>query len=86
MFYFVTASLLLGCGSSPPPTEPSSPARAELSAEDCENQGGHVLGDIGDGATQRPDYVCPAGGAPLGSILPAPGGPIAVEGSVCCPK
>ena len=92
-----TLVLLIGCGgSTPPPSEPltsvpsseptPSSGRASLDAEQCERQGGKVVGDIGDGATQRPDYVCPNGGKPFGNIAPPSGGPIAVEGSVCCPK
>jgi hypothetical protein len=55
-----------------------------LTAEECEAKGGSVVGDIGDGATQRPDYVCPSGGAPMGNIKAPAGGPMGVEGSVCC--
>jgi hypothetical protein len=79
---------LFGCAGSPPPSE--TPARGSsrpaLSSEQCEAQGGTVVGDIGDGATQRPDYVCPSGGTPKGNIAAKPGGPISVEGAVCCPK
>ncbi len=65
------------------PTEPESPdaelaERPTLSAEECAAQGGEVVGDIGDGAIHRPDYVCPSGAPPIGSI------PLGVEGSVCC--
>jgi hypothetical protein len=87
------ALILAGCGSSqpPPPTPspsapaPGAPGRTALPQAECEAQGGTVVGDIGDGATQRPDYVCPSGKPPLGNIAPPAGGPIAVEGSVCCP-
>lgn len=51
----------------------------------CEKKGGAVVGDIGDGAIHKPDYRCPSGQPPLGSIVPAPGEPIASEGEVCCP-
>jgi len=79
---------------APPPSEPvpsadatgDAPARAELTAEACTASGGTVVGDIGDGAIHRPDYRCPNGQEPSGSIKAPEGGPVAVEGSVCCPK
>lgn len=52
--------------------------RPSMTAEECEAAGGSVVGDIGDGAIHRPDYVCPSGQPPVGSI------PLGVEGSVCC--
>ncbi len=61
-------------------------ARPSLTAEACEASGGAVVGDIGDGAIHRPDYRCPSGAEPSGSIRAAEGGPIGVEGSVCCRK
>ncbi len=73
-----------------PPAEPAAspsgdaPSRANLTAEACEAGGGRVVGDIGDGAVHRPDYRCPSGAAPRGNITAPPGGPIGVEGSVCC--
>lgn len=45
-----------------------------------------MVGDIGDGAVHRPEYVCPSGHPPLGSIVAGAGEPIGVEGAVCCPK
>jgi len=57
-----------------------------LTAEACEAGGGAVVGDIGDGAIHRADYRCPSGAAPRGNIRAPEGGPIAVEGSVCCPQ
>jgi hypothetical protein len=82
-------ALVAGCGGQATPVQPAAPAqsgRARLTAEQCEAGGGSVVGDIGDGATQRPGYVCPSGAAPSGDIAQSPGGPIAVEGAVCCPK
>lgn len=92
----VVALALAGCGSASEPTEPSNtvettgeeapppgeaaPARASMTAEECESAGGAVVGDIGDGATQPPDYICPSGQPPLGTI------PVGIEGSVCCPE
>jgi hypothetical protein len=43
-----------------------------------------VIGDIGDGAIHDPDYRCSNGEPPIGSIVPQPGEPIAIEGEVCC--
>jgi hypothetical protein len=88
------AVALAGCGTSqPPPQTPSTgepakgaPERKALAQDACEAQGGGVIGDIGDGATHRPDYVCPSGKPPLGNIAPPAGGPVPVEGAVCCPR
>jgi len=90
------ASLLatwMGCSAAPPAAPPRAPApapteteRKQLTSEQCEAQGGEVVGDIGDGATQRPDYVCPGGKPPAGNIAPPEGGPMPVEGAVCCPR
>lgn len=73
--------------SAPPEsTSSEAPARPPLTVEECEASGGSVVGDIGDGAIHRPEYRCPNGAKPSGSIRAAEGGPIAIEGSVCCPK
>ncbi len=70
-----------------PAAAPSdAPARPQLTAEECEAKGGAVVGDIGDGAIHRPDYKCESGAEPSGTIKAPEGGPVAVEGSVCCPK
>jgi hypothetical protein len=59
--------------------------RPRLTAPACEAQGGKVVGDIGDGAIHRPEYRCPdSGEPPIGTIEPEAGGPVAVEGAVCC--
>jgi hypothetical protein len=60
--------------------------RPAVTAPECEAGGGVVVGDIGDGAIHRPEYRCPSGAPPSGSIRAAEGGPMGVEGSVCCPK
>ncbi len=66
-------------GEEAPPDE--TPAeRPSMSAEECTAAGGTVVGDIGDGATQRPDYVCESGQPPIGTV------PLGIEGSVCCPQ
>jgi hypothetical protein len=87
--------LTAGCpkgGNEPEPPkttsqpEPQPVERPSLTTAECEAQGGMVVGDIGDGAIHRPDYVCEASGKPpIGTIRPVEGEPIAVEGSVCCP-
>lgn len=95
---FTSFSALTACGGSPPPAaeEPASAespdaesadaTRPALTAEACESGGGIVVGDIGDGAIHRPEYRCASGAAPTGSIAAPADGPIAIEGSVCCPK
>ncbi len=65
-------------GGNEAPAEEGTAERPTLSAEACEAQGGELVGDIGDGATQRPDYVCPAGAPPVANVA------LGVEGSVCC--
>jgi hypothetical protein len=92
---------LAGCGGAqsepatpsreePPPAAQPEPgtsgARPTITAQDCEAAGGTVVGDIGDGAIHRPEYVCASGVAPTGAIRAPEGEPMAVEGSVCCPK
>lgn len=85
------ALALAGCGGSkpaaqtPPAEPPATTAKPTLTQAQCEAQSGHVVGDIGDGAVHRPDYVCPSGKPPVGTIAPEAGAPMAVEGSVCCP-
>ncbi|HKO46353.1 MAG TPA: hypothetical protein VJV79_01435 [Polyangiaceae bacterium] len=72
---------------SPAPTSGEPPAgRPTLTAQACEASGGALIGDIGDGAIHRPEYRCPNGAKPTGSIAAAEGGPMAIEGSVCCPR
>jgi hypothetical protein len=69
----------------PDPEPEPGVERPELTAAACEEQGGQVVGDIGDGAIHKPDYVCPDSGvAPIGTIVAEPDGPVAVEGAVCC--
>lgn len=71
-------------GSGGLPVGNSGP-EATLTAAECVDGGGTVVGDIGDGAIFEPDYVCESNGeAPTASIKAEEGGPIGVEGSVCC--
>jgi hypothetical protein len=60
--------------------------RPALTAEACAATGGKVVGDIGNGAVHHPDYRCPSGAAPSGSIVTAEGRPWGIEGAVCCPQ
>jgi hypothetical protein len=89
--HWAIAIALTACGASKPepqnpPGSGDKPVRKELTQEECTTHGGSVVGDIGDGATHRPDYVCSGGSPPLGNIAQPPGGPIAIEGAVCCPR
>ena len=90
---FVVA--LAACGSKKPaPAQTSAEAPAagheqgsdtSLTAQQCTDQGGEVVGDIGDGATSQPDYKCAKSGLPpIGHIAAEPGKPMAIEGAVCC--
>lgn len=81
----LTLTACAGSGPTDGAEAPAPGAKSALTAAQCEAEGGKVVGDIGDGAIHAPGYVCPESGkAPLGSIAAEPGGPIAVEGSVCC--
>ena len=89
MIQWAIVAFLIGCGpSQAPPESPATdaPERTSLTQQECEAQGGSVVGDIGDGATQRPDYTCPSGKPPLGNIAPPSEGPAPIEGAVCCPS
>lgn len=86
------AVLLLGSctkkgaeSSTPPDAPPPAGERPSLTGAECQAKGGAVVGDIGDGAIHRPDYLCEGGQKPLGTIRAAEGEPTAVEGAVCCP-
>lgn len=81
--------VLFACGGAeeerpaetPPPNElPTAPVaeRDSLSAAECEERGGRVVGDIGDGRIHRPDYRCDDGREPIARVS------VGVEGSVCC--
>jgi len=75
--------------SSVQPTPGASEAdatRPSLTALACEESGGTLVGDIGDGAIHRPEYRCPNGAKPTGSIRAEEAAPTAIEGSVCCPR
>lgn len=86
-------ALATGCAKTgsdgpKPPTPASTPEQTErpsLTDAECKDKGGTSVGDIGDGAIHRPEYRCENGQPPIGTIRPAEGAPVAVEGSVCCP-
>jgi hypothetical protein len=85
------AILLTACGSKKPaPAEAPAAGHEQgsnltMTAQQCTDQGGEVVGDIGDGATQQPDYKCAKTGLPpIGHIVAEAGAPMAIEGSVCC--
>ena len=65
---------------------PVDDGRDELSTQECtDDYNGTVVGDIGNGAIFRPDYLCESNGLPpIGNIRFAPGEPIPIEGAVCC--
>lgn len=76
----------LPVSSAEPPQAPGeAEARPSITGEACEANGGSVVGDIGDGAIHRPDYRCVNGAKPTANISAPAGGPVAIEGSVCCP-
>jgi hypothetical protein len=59
--------------------------REEVSRQECIEMGGQIVGDIGDGATRRDDYLCESNGEPpVANIVPDVDEPIAIEGEVCC--
>jgi hypothetical protein len=76
--------------SEQPDTSAGLPAgnpgpEASMTATECTDAGGNVVGDIGNGAIFEPDYVCESNGeAPTAQIKAEEGGPMGVEGSVCC--
>ena len=64
----------------PPGFPPANAQHPEMSAEQCAAASAEVIGDIGDGSTHRPDYICPSGATPIGTV------PLGIEGAVCCPR
>jgi hypothetical protein len=71
--------------TKPPESTPPASDRASLTGAECQAQGGTVVGDIGDGAIHKPDYVCESGQKPIANIRVAEGEPTPIEGAVCCP-
>ena len=67
------------------PIQPNA-NRPLLTATQCAEMGGSIVGDPGDGKVHRPDYICESGESPLGTIQFEAGKPISIEGSVCCPQ
>lgn len=58
--------------------------RDKLTSAQCQEQGGTIVGDIGNGAIFEPDYVCASGVKPFANIFAGEGEPVAVDGAVCC--
>ncbi|MEO0997279.1 MAG: hypothetical protein AAFX58_07150 [Pseudomonadota bacterium] len=90
----VIAAALCACA---PPANDNEPAtfpvdadagnagqRSALTPAQCNEQGGRIVGDIGDGRIHRPDYRCDSGDPPLGVIRYDGSGPRPIEGAVCC--
>ena len=95
----VGSTAVVACGGSQPAaplfapdpaTTPGAPSddtqRPSITAAACEANHGTVVGDIGDGAIHRAEYRCVNGAKPTANISSAEAGPVAVEGSVCCPR
>ncbi|KAL3913370.1 MAG: hypothetical protein SGILL_006520 [Bacillariaceae sp.] len=58
---------------------------AQLTRQECTNQGGVVVGDIGNGAIFQPSFTCESNGLPpIDTVIASPGEPIATDGEVCC--
>jgi hypothetical protein len=71
-----TTSTTTGGGSDTAPE--SSTGGTAMTPDDCTARGGQVIGDPGDGSTHTPDYLCPDGQPPIGSVSSG------IEGAVCC--
>lgn len=96
MFFTLLLSLASGCGSTsdapaddaaqetsgdeglPPDVEVVE--REVLTEDECAERGGEIIGDPGDGRTHQPDFVCPSGVPPIGSVRSG------IEGAACCPR
>ena len=60
--------------------------RPLLTAAQCAEMGGSIVGDPGDGRVHRPDYICEGREPPLGTIQFEAAESISIEGAVCCPQ
>ena len=66
------------------PTDPGPPdvapsQRPVLTVDQCKTQGGAIVGDIGDGATGRPEFRCPSGKPSMSRVR------VGRDGGACCP-
>lgn len=61
----------------------SQPLYPLMSAKECSDVGGELVGDIGDGRIHKADYLCNNGTAPIGTIY-TQDEPVMTEGAVCC--
>jgi hypothetical protein len=64
----LTVGLALACEVAPPPTV--------LTPDECEDAGGRIIGDPGDGSSY--ENGCPGGGRLLGNVA------LGIEGGICC--
>ena len=66
-----------GTGEAPLPGAEETAGRPQMTVEECEARGA-VVGDPGDGSVHRPEFRCPDGREPIGTV------PSGIEGAVCC--
>lgn len=83
---FATISDGSGVGDGLPLPDNNNVEREQITRQECTDQGGSVVGDIGNGAIHEADYVCENNGLPPIATInqEASGGLIAIEGEVCC--
>ncbi len=55
-----------------------------ITSDTCQTMGGTVFGDPGDGSVLSPEFRCPSGDPPIGTIFFVEDEAVAVEGAVCC--
>lgn len=55
-----------------------------VTVAECQSQIGSIIGDIGHGAINQPEYRCESGQPPIGYVIYPEDGPWPIEGSVCC--
>lgn len=59
--------------------------RPTFSRQECLDAAGVIVGDIGEGAIHRDDYLCElTQQPPIADIVPIQGEQVAIEGEVCC--
>lgn len=66
------------------PFDTTGGRRPLMTRAECTTNGGVIIGDIGDGATQKEDYRCESGKPPVANITYLEGEPVAADGEVCC--
>lgn len=73
-------------GTGNPFPEPDNAERENTTREECLDNGGIVVGDIGDGSIFLRGFICESNGEPPFANIPQIEEPFAVEGEVCCGK